>query len=243
MRSPDLGRPTLRLIARARAGAVGGGWCTAPRPEPTATIAEGDEPPERTADNALGRLFALSDGVFAIAMTLLALDLRLPELGRHPSDAELRHAIADNWRAYLAFVISFYVAANYWGVHRRAMRAVTAFEVRLSSHTLPLLLFVAALPFPASVLATHGDLPTALAFYSAFNVVANLFLLRLLADVQTQPLDPADRQTRERLWANVVVLLVCVPGAFVLNGNGPWLLLLLIVAGRVPRLRRARREA
>jgi uncharacterized membrane protein len=209
--------------------------------ERNATIAEGDEPDEPASENSLGRLLALSDAIFAIAMTLLALDLRLPDLGAHASDAQLRHALGDDWRGYLAFVISFYVAANYWGVHRRAMRAVTTVDTRLISHTLPLLLLVAALPFPASVLATYGDLPTALAFYSAFNVVANLALVRLLTDVQS-PVAAADIEQRERLWANIFVLLLCIPGAFVLNGNGPWLLLLLIVAGRVPAIRRARRE-
>ena len=208
-----------------------------------ATIAEGDEPEERSADNSLGRLLALSDGIFAIAMTLLALDLRLPDLGTDPTDAQLRHALSDDWRGYLAFVISFYVVANYWGVHRRAMRAVTTIDGRLISHTLPLLLLVAALPFPASVLATYGDLPTALAFYSAFNVVANLALIRLLGDLETRPLDAADVEQRERLWANIVVLLLCIPGAFVLQGQGPWLLLLLMISGRVPRLRRTRRAA
>ena len=98
---------------------VGCGWCTAPVAERGATIAEGDEPDERTSDNSPGRLLALSDGVFAIAMTLLALDLRLPDLGTDPSDAQLRHALGDDWNGYLAFVISFYVVANYWGVHRR----------------------------------------------------------------------------------------------------------------------------
>ena len=207
-----------------------------------ATIAEGDERDEPASDNSLGRLLALSDGVFAIAMTLLALDLRLPDLGAHPSDAQLRHALGDDWRGYLAFVISFYVVANYWGVHRRAMRAVTTIDRRLISHTLPLLLLVAALPFPASVLATHGDLPTGLAFYSAFNVVANLALGRLLSDVRS-PSTAADIEQRERVWANILVLLLCIPGAFVLKSNGPWLLLLLIVSGRVPGMRRARREA
>jgi uncharacterized membrane protein len=155
----------------------------------------------------------------------------------------LRHAIGDDWRGYLAFVISFYVVANYWGVHRRAMRAVTTIDSRLISHTFPLLLLVAALPFPASVLATYGNLPTALAFYCAFNVVANLALIRVLTDVQARPRDAAEIEQRERVWASILVLLVCIPGAFVLQSNGPWLLLLLIVSGRVPRIRRARREA
>jgi uncharacterized membrane protein len=205
------------------------------------TVAEGDEEP--VADNSLGRLLALSDGIFAIAMTLLALDLRLPDLGADATDAHLRHALGDEWRAYLAFVISFYVVANYWRVHRRAMRAATTADNRLISHTLPLLLLVAALPFPASVLATYGDLPTALAFYSAFNVVANLALIRLVNDLQAGPSDTATIEQRERLWANIIVLLVCIPGAFVLGHNGPWLLLLLIVSGRAPRIRRARRAA
>jgi uncharacterized membrane protein len=211
--------------------------------ERNATVAEGDEPDGPASDNSLGRLLALSDGVFAIAMTLLALDLRLPALGADPSDAQLRHALGDDWRGYLAFVISFFVIAGYWGVHRRAMRAVSTIDTRLISHTLPVLLLVAALPFPTSVLATHGDLPTGLAFYSAFNVVANLALIRLLNDLQTRPLNAADIEQRERLWANILVLLVCIPGAFVLQGSGPWLLLLLIVSGRVPKIRRARREA
>ena len=208
-----------------------------------AMVAEGDEPEGPASDNALGRLLSLSDGIFAIAMTLLALDLRLPDLGGDASDSQLRHALGDQWRGYLAFVISFYVAANYWGVHRRAMRAVTTINPRLVSHTLPVLLLVAALPFPASVLATHGDLPSALSFYCAFNVLATLTVLRLLNDVRPRPLDAAGSEERERLWANIVVLLLCIPGAFVLKGNGPWLLLLLMVAGRVPRIRRARREA
>jgi uncharacterized membrane protein len=209
--------------------------------ERDATTPRGDEA-DAASGNSLGRLLALSDGVFAIAMTLLALDLRLPDLGADPTDAQLREALGDNWRGYLAFVISFYVVANYWSVHRRAMRTVTVADARLIGHTLPLLLMVAALPFPASVLASYGALPTALAFYCAFNVVANLALVRLLIDVKS-PSDAAGAEQRERVWADVVVLLLCIPGGFLLQGNGPWLLLLLMVSGRVPRIRRRRREA
>jgi uncharacterized membrane protein len=232
-----------RCLSAVKPGDVGSGWSTVAMAGQHATIAEGDEPNEPASDNSIGRLLALSDGVFAIAMTLLVLDLRLPDLGADPSDVQLRHAIGDDWRRYLAFVISFYVVANYWGVHRRAMRAVTTIDSRLISHTFPLLLLVAALPFPASVLATYGDLPTGLAFYCAFNVVANLALIRVLTDVQVRLRDAAEIEQRERVWANILVLLVCIPGAFVLQSNGPWLLLLLIVSGRVPRIRRARREA
>jgi uncharacterized membrane protein len=214
-------------------------------PEPPATIAEGDEPHEPETDNSLGRLLALSDGVFAIAMTLLALDLRLPDLGAHVSDAQLRDALGDQWRNYLSFVISFYVVAGYWIVHRRAMRAVTTLDSRLVSRTLTVLFLIAALPFPASVLGSYGGHPSALALYSAFNVVANLALLRLLDDVRARQRGRAggEDEERERLWGDIVVFLVCIAGAYVLGDNAPYLLLLLIVSGRLPQFRRARAAA
>ena len=170
-----------------------------------ATIAEGDGPDEPASDDSPGRLLALSDGVFAIAMTLLALDLRLPGLGTDPSDAQLRHALGDDWNGYLAFVTSFYVVANYWGVHRRAMRAVTTVDNRLISHTLPLLLLVAALPFPASVLA-----------FTALGLFQGMLMAALAAWARAR-LGLSPHRWRPRLItvdriAVVSVLLVALPG-------------------------------
>lgn len=88
---------------------------------------EGDEdsvggPGSATAsepdDNSAGRLLTLADGVFAIALTLLSLDVKVPsDLPAHPTDANLRHALAHNSGSYLAFLLSFYVVAVYWGRH------------------------------------------------------------------------------------------------------------------------------
>ena len=197
--------------------------------------AEDDESSGSEGDNSVGRLLALSDGVFAIAMTLLALELRLPDLGHHVSDSQLRHALGDQWQNYLSFVISFYVVASYWSSHRRAMRTVTTVSMPLIASTLRLLLLVAAMPFPASVLGNYGDDPSALVFYSAFNIAAHLALLRLLARI---PGDAVDLQQRENLWANIIVFAVCIPGAYALGSHGPWLLLLLAVSGWLSQLRR-----
>ena len=60
------------------------------------------------------RLDALTDGVFAVAMTLLVIDLRLPE-GFHPADAsELPYRLAELWNQALVYVISFYVLSLRW---------------------------------------------------------------------------------------------------------------------------------
>jgi hypothetical protein len=108
--------------------------------------------PAPPADNSLGRLLTLSDGIFAISMTLLALSLQVPNLGGNPSDASLRHALAANADSYWSFLLTFYVVANYWKRHRRLMRSVVTTHPALIRDTLALLLFVAAMPFPASLL-------------------------------------------------------------------------------------------
>jgi uncharacterized membrane protein len=201
-------------------------------------VAEGDEHEVRE-DNSLGRLLALSDGVFAIAMTLLALDLRLPDLGGDPTDAALRDALGDQVPTLLAFVITFYIVASYWGSHRRLMRRVTAVSPGLIGHTIVVLLLVAALPFPASVLAEHGDLPSGLAFYGAYNVVAILALLLLRRDVVRLGA-PAREVDAFGLIADGVVFALCIPAGYVLRGSGPFVLLLLIVAGRLSASRQRR---
>jgi uncharacterized membrane protein len=202
---------------------------------------EGDEP-EVGEDNSLGRLLALSDGVFAIAMTLLALDLRLPDLSGDPTDAALRHTLGDEVPTMLAFVLSFYVVAGYWLTHRRLMRRVTQVSRGLIWHTIWVLLLVAALPFPTAVLAEHGDLPSGLAFYGAYNVVAILALLLLRRDIRRlgMPVDAADALG---LIGDLAVFALCVPAGYVLGGQGPFVLLLLVVSGRLSARHRPGREA
>jgi hypothetical protein len=109
--------------------------------------------------------------------------------------------LVDQWQSYLSFVISFYVVSSYWSSHRRAMRSVVMLPAGLIGSTLTLLLLVAAVPFPASVLGNYGREPSALVFYSAFNIAAHIALLRLLARI---PGDAVTAQQREALWAKPV---------------------------------------
>jgi len=207
---------------------------------------EDDESAE-SGDNSLGRLLTISDGVFAIAMTLLTLDLKVPDdLGRHPSDAALRGALSHNAAAYLSFLVSFYVVANYWNRHRRLMRSVVTTHPRLIRHTIFLLLIVAAMPFLASLLGQYGGTPIALALYGAFNAAAVLTLLLLRRDIEhfhlANPAHPAQggRPSWEPLH-NLVVFLLCIPAGYVLGRNGPWVLALLAVPV-VPIWRNLRRR-
>jgi uncharacterized membrane protein len=202
----------------------------------------------RTEDNSLGRLLTLSDGVFAIAMTLLTLDLKVPDLGAHPGDAALRHALAHNASAYLSFLVSFYVIASYWKRHRRLMRAVVASHARLVRDTIFLLLIVAAMPFLTSLLSQYGGTPISLALYGAFNAVAILTLMQIRRDVRHFDLmdhhadDTDDAATRWGSWRSLVVFLLCIPAGYVFGRNGPWVLAVLAVPMHVPLLAKLRQR-
>jgi uncharacterized membrane protein len=199
---------------------------------------DGDRPRPQT-DNSLGRLLALSDGVFAIALTLLALDLRVPTLGPHVSNGELEHALAHQGPRYLSFLISFYVVAGYWRRHRRIMRSVETTDPALIGTTLMLLLCVAALPFPAALLGQYGSEAISLVIYGGLNAVAVLIMLRLLQVLRThrlgQPSGPdrrPDRTDTVELVGTLIVFLLCIPAGYVFPGNGAWVLALLIVVQR-----------
>src|ERR1700733_3904060 len=71
--------------------------------------------PTSTAD--VLRVCALSDGVFAIAMTLLIFDLHVPELANHPTFEGLALAVAGLWEHFAAYAVSFLILGLYWVSH------------------------------------------------------------------------------------------------------------------------------
>jgi uncharacterized membrane protein len=212
--------------------------------EPTAANRTGPIGPKRYEDNSVGRLLALSDGVFAIAMTLLALDLKVPDVGSHPSDAHLRHALAANSDSYLAFLVSFYVIAATWGRHRRLLRSVIALNSTVVRDTLLLLLTVTVVPFAASLLGEYGSTPISLVVYGSVSIVSTLTLMLLSRDLRRggllDPLgpSPADYTHSWNSWWTLAVFVLCLPAGYVLGSHGPWVLVLLAVPTRLTHIRR-----
>ena len=118
----------------------------------------------------LERVVFFSDAVFAIAITLLAIGLRLPELPGRVTDADLLTALQDLGPSLFAFVISFAVTAAFWVGHYRTFRYVVDIDGRLIWINLLFLFCIALLPFPTSIIAAYGDLPAAAIIYAAFGV-------------------------------------------------------------------------
>jgi hypothetical protein len=108
------------------------------------------------------RVLALSDGVFAIIMTLLVLDIRVPHLAKGES---LASALRGLGPSLTAFVISFIVAAMYWVGHRDLFGLVRRADRGLVWLNLVYLLPLCLMPFGAGLLARHDREPAALRIY------------------------------------------------------------------------------
>jgi len=98
-----------------------------------------------------GRIEAFSDGVYAIAITLLILDVRVPA----SAPGQLGHALARQWPTYIAFFISFAFIGVMWVNHHRLFNHIRRSDNRLLFLNLLLLLGVTVVPFPTALLAAH----------------------------------------------------------------------------------------
>jgi uncharacterized membrane protein len=111
--------------------------------------------------------------VFAIAITLLALDIRLPDGGELFSDAQLGAALLGMWHKYLAYAISFFVIGTLWIGHHRKFRFIKRYDSRLLMLNLLMLMVIAFVPFPSSILSEYSN-RTATVFYAMIMALAAL---------------------------------------------------------------------
>jgi len=99
-----------------------------------------------------GRLHALIDGVFAIALTLLVLDLPKPA-----HSARLVHDLLHQWPSYVAYLVSFVTIGLLWIEHHGMMSAVRFINRRFLERTLAFLLFISIIPWPTALASNYAD--------------------------------------------------------------------------------------
>jgi uncharacterized membrane protein len=130
-------------------------------------------------DPRLERLIFLSDGVYAIALTLLAVELVLPESAVDLHGDRLLESLLESWPKVLAFLTSFTVIANFWVGHNVLFQHVRRVDGGLMWLALLQLLCVAFIPFPTSVIGSHISDPVAQQFYFATLLVTGLVMVAL----------------------------------------------------------------
>lgn len=116
---------------------------------------------ETTDKKETARIEAFSDGVFAIAMTLLVLELKVPQLDEVASGTELWIALLSRWPSYLAYLVSFLFILIVWVNHHRLFVLIGRSNSRLLFLNGLILLVVTTIPFPTALLAEYLDRPAA----------------------------------------------------------------------------------
>jgi len=185
-----------------------------------------------------GRLEAFSDGIMAIAITLLILDVRLPP--GHP-DQSLLTRLVRLWPSYLAYLDSFVTIGVVWMCHHAFFRRIQHVDVWLMWANLVLMSVIAFLPFPTAVLSAHigqggTSAKVATAFFGLVATLQAVAWLLMWAAVRHRPAllkpcyDASFARVENRLgWIGVAVFSGCIALALV----APWLALGVYLAAVV----------
>lgn len=190
----------------------------------------------------LERLTFFSDAVFAIAMTLLVIEVRLPEV-HGASDQRLVQALIGLLPNYVGFVISFLVIGRFWTGHHRLMAMIDAADPALVRANLLLLMAIAFMPFPTAVLSDYSLTRVAIGFYTAYLMIVgltNIWVIRralrhLSRDDQAAVEDA--RQLRRSMWSPLIIAAVGFAAGMALPAAG---LLAMVLVSPVIRLVLAR---
>jgi uncharacterized membrane protein len=123
----------------------------------------------------LERLVFFSDAVFAIAITLLALNIRLPVGEKTLNDSNLAAQLVGSWHSYLGYFISFMMVGAFWTAHHRKFRFIKRYDSILILLNLFFLMMIGFIPFPSSIISEYSN-RTATIFYALPMLLAGLFL-------------------------------------------------------------------
>jgi len=166
------------------------------------------------------RTLALSDGVFAIAMTLLVITIALPTLRDSADIGELLDALNDLSPSVISFFISFAVIARYWVAHQKQFSMLARMNRPFIGLNLVYLAFIAVLPFPTDLLGNYFENPISVAVYAI--TVAIISGMEVVLFVHAQRNDLLATKLPEDVYrwgvlqstAPVAFLLLSIPIAF-----------------------------
>jgi uncharacterized membrane protein len=115
----------------------------------------------------LERIVFFSDAVMAIAITLLVIDIKIPDMDPAVAAYQLPAQLSTISSQLMSFFISFTVVGIYWSAHHRYFGHIKRYDSRLIALNMVFLLFIALMPFIASLLGKYGYVPLSVAIYAA----------------------------------------------------------------------------
>jgi len=129
--------------------------------------------------HALERLVFFSDAVFAIAITLLVIELHAPDLPRGATDLDFLQALANEIPHFFGFVVSFFVIGSFWAGHHRAFTCARHWDPKLLFPNLEMLCTIAAMPFFTAFVSVNSNTRVPAMLYCGWLVLTALLNMRL----------------------------------------------------------------
>jgi uncharacterized membrane protein len=178
-----------------------------------------NEPAEGGSERSLefDRLAFFSDGVFAIAITLLVLEIRLPEPMSAPHASRLSIALVEElWPDLYSFLISFWFVGTLWIAHHRVFRYIRDYDRGLLLFNLFFLMWIVLLPFSATLLSRFEDQQLAVVIYASHVAVAEVVLAGVWRYASRTPrlIDAGRMSSRQRRYNELLVLTMPLIFAF-----------------------------
>jgi len=152
------------------------------------------------------RLEAFSDGVFAIIVTLLVLELRLPPLPQNPTEAQIADALIKVLPPLYAWVVSFFVTIVLWVNHHRFFALLRHSTDGLMWINAFFLLSLSFIPFPAAVVGEHLDSPLAVALFGGAIALGALMFqaMRLYATLTRGMMVGRQELKKRKFWFGLI---------------------------------------
>ena len=159
------------------------------------------------------RVVALTDGVFAIVMTLLVLELSIPVISGASAGTLLTRRLIEMWPKYLSYMVSFLVLGLWWLYHHGVFDNIERVDGRLLYYNLFFLMFVSLVPFSASLVAQYWSERISALIYG-INMMLCYVLLTATANYATkkhlveQELNPDYARGEQRAQLRVFILII-----------------------------------
>ena len=184
-----------------------------------------------------GRALTFSDGLFAIAMTLLVVTISIPMISDGDQVSALADALNDRSAEFISFFISFAVIGRYWLAHHQFFALLSRMDQSLVSLNMIYLAFVAFLPFPTALLGEYSENPLTVAVYAVNVAVVSgmevvLFRHAYRGGLLARPISPeVYRWGALNSLSPVLFFLISIPVAFISTTLAVGVWLLMVPAG------------
>ena len=192
-----------------------------------------------------GRLESLTDGVFAIIMTILVFNISVPELilfteGDLASE-RLSAKFADLWPDFLAYVISFSTLGAFWVAHHRIFRWVLYVDRPLIWINISFLMIIGLIPFSTTLLTQYLDSQNSIFAFSFNAILAGLLIYVIYYYVKRNPdlVDKSiqaliEKSSSRRVVATILTYSVAIIFSFIYLQASLFLLLLVLIPEIIP---------